>query len=79
MPNGGVPLHMLMRPKKGQDVVVYCKGAELCVIAKEEWGKSKHKAKPLLALTHEEALVLERFFRYWLQDKEEGPIYNRQA
>ncbi len=77
MPNGGVPMHMVLTPQESDAYVVYCRGAELRVIAKSDWDKSGAASDPSLALTEVEVQVLERFLRYWLHDKGEGPIYRQ--
>jgi len=74
MPNGGTPIHMVLRPQKGRHII-YCRGAVLKVFSKEEWDKSKSQGEPIIVLEKQEAQVIERFLRYWLTDEREGPIY----
>lgn len=66
MPNGGVPIHMVLTPSQGSKVVLYCEGTELRIISKDDWDAQKRKANPLAVLTPEEGIVRERFLRYWL-------------
>jgi hypothetical protein len=71
MPNGGVPISMVIRPASG-GWVIYCHASELRVIESEEWEKAPWgEVTPTLVLSAEESLVLERFLRYWLDDR--GP------
>lgn len=79
MPNGGVPMHMVLTPTEKSAVVLYCKGAELRLISKADWDAQQANATPLATLTPKEGLVLERFLRYWLQDTENGPLYHEQG
>jgi hypothetical protein len=76
MPNGGVPMHMVLIPIQESGVVLYCQGAELRIISKADWDAQKANAPPLATLTPKEGLVLERFLRYWLQDTGNGPLYH---
>ena len=78
MPNGGVPIHMVLRPKQGGHVI-YCHGAVLKVFSNKEWDKSKSEGKPILVLAKQEAQTIERFLRYWLTDQGEGPIYRQEG
>ena len=78
MPNGGIPMNMLLRPKHGGHVI-YCHGAVLKVFSKEEWDKSKSQGEPVLVLEQSESLVIERFLRYWLNDKGERPIHHQEG
>jgi hypothetical protein len=75
MPNGSVPLHMVIRPKGSDTSVLYCQGANVRVVPKDEWEKHSVQAASSLILNAAGARVLERFLRYWLQDHGDGPIY----
>jgi hypothetical protein len=77
VPNGGVPIHMALKPRRGGGHVLYCHGARLHVLTETEWEKAKTGGTPLVYLDSEECLILERFLRYWLSDQQEGPIYNQ--
>lgn len=79
MPNGGVPMNMILTPRQQSGVVLYCKGPELRVISKADWDAQKGQATPLSTLTPKEGLVLERFLRYWLQDADNGPLYHEHG
>ena len=72
MPNSGVPRHMMMQPQASRLYVIYCHGAKMKVIPKKEWERAKSQGEPSLVLSRQEAKVLERFLRYWLQDTEDG-------
>lgn len=78
MPNGGVPLNMLLQPKASDTHVVYSYGCELRVIRKEEWERAGRWGQPDLILDHRETQVLERFLRYWLHDSGDGPLYREE-
>jgi hypothetical protein len=73
MPNGGVPINMLLRSQDSGHVI-YCHAADMKVLSKEEWERAKSEGVPILVLNKLEAQVVELFVRYWLQDTEEGPI-----
>ena len=75
MPNGGAPMHMLLTPSQASAVVLYCRGEELRIIAREDWEREQAAATPLAHLTADEGRVLERFLRYWLRDEGDGPLY----
>ncbi len=79
MPNGGVPMHMVLTPAQGTSVVLYCKGAELRIIRRDDWERQKADAAPLATLSACEGRVLERFLRYWLQDAGNGPLYHEHG
>ena len=76
MPNGGVPRQMLLTPAESKDFLVYCTPTSIVLYKAEEFRKSPRDARPLLVLSADEAKVLSRFMRYWLQDGGEGPIYH---
>lgn len=79
MPNGGVPRHMVLATATEPPAVLHCEGSTLRVFAKADWDEYKGNATPLAVLTADEALVLERFLRYWLPENQEGPIYHRSG
>lgn len=68
MPNGGVPIHMVMIPKGGNGTVLHCRGAEMRFYRGEDWERSHTEATPKVVLDKDEALVLARFLSYWLHD-----------
>lgn len=76
MPNGGVPLHMVLEPVDSPAWVLYSRGAELRLISREEWEQNGANATSDVSVRPAEALVLARFLRYWLNDEENGPIYD---
>ena len=65
MPNGGVPMHMVLHPKDG-GLVFYCRGAELRIVARDAWESQKSAAASLCTLTKAEAGALASHLRYWL-------------
>jgi hypothetical protein len=76
MPNGGVPMHMVIEPD-GASLVIHCAGPFVRVIDAREWDERKGDAEPLATLPPEQALALSRFLRYWLEDTGDGPIYDQ--
>jgi len=75
MPNGGVPIHMVLTPSQDAKVILRCEGSELRIISKDDWDAQRDGATPLAVLTPEQGIVLERFLRYWLGDDGDGPLY----
>ena len=75
MPNGGVPLHLVLHPTDKSPYVVHCRGAELRMVPREARERAGAGAAPVLSLSPEEARVLERFLRYRLRDTGDGPLY----
>jgi hypothetical protein len=65
MPNGGVPMHMVLYPKDG-GFVFYCRGGELRIVARDAWDRQKGDAPALCALTKAEAGALASHLGYWL-------------
>jgi hypothetical protein len=66
MPNGGVPIHMLMRPKQG-DVVIHCHGGVVRFYSHAEWERGGDR-EPMSELDEAEARMLMGFLRYWIGD-----------
>ncbi len=80
MPNGGVPMHMVIRPKGNSQAVIYCRGSNLFVVDKAEWEAKQSAGEALLKLDDDESLVLERFLTYWLEPRSaEGVLYKREG
>jgi hypothetical protein len=76
MPNGGVPLHMVLRPRGGERYVFYCGGDALHLIAADEWEKQHADAAPLFSLNAAELRVMAAFVRYWSGETDSGLIYS---
>jgi hypothetical protein len=74
VPNGGIPIHMIMRPR-GSNMVVYCYAGEIAIYTSEEWEANARKGEPVMKLNREESAALSGFLRYWLG--EQGPIHRR--
>jgi hypothetical protein len=74
MPNGGVPLHMILRPRDGSPIVLHAEGAKLAIHSADLWDRDKTNAAPLAVISEAEAFVLSRFLRYWLADTESGVV-----
>ena len=75
MPNGGVPIHMVLYPQDGSGFVCYCHGGDLRVYARNAWDESKALAEPVLRLTEAEGAALAWFLRYWLGEHRLRPGY----
>jgi hypothetical protein len=65
MPNGGVPMHMVLYPKGAPDLVLYVNAGEIHLIRRRDWDRSKAKATPLGTLNRVEAGALGWFLQYW--------------
>ena len=75
MPNGGIPINMVLQTKQS-DHVVYCHAAVLKVFSKVEWERAGVDGDPILVLEEQEAQAIERFLRYWLSDESEQALYD---
>ena len=75
MPNGGVPLHMVLHPKDMTPFVVYCRGGELSVVAQDKWDRAGAAAKPLFRLNKDEGAALAWFLSYWIGNAALKPGY----
>jgi hypothetical protein len=75
MPNGGVPMHMILYPKSGE-YVLYCRGGELRIIARDAWQREKWAAAPLVTLSSAEGAALAWHLRYWLGEDALHPGYD---
>ena len=71
MPNGGVPMHMVLRPQSSRAHVVYCEGARMKIFTKDAWDQ---RGEPEVVLDEKEAKAVQRFLRYWAQDSGENPL-----
>jgi hypothetical protein len=40
MPNGGIPRHMIMKPRYHNPHVIHCEGAVFRIYAADEWSKA---------------------------------------
>ena len=76
MPNGGVPLHMLLRPRNGEGYVFYCGGDALHLIPADGWEKDRTDAAPLLSLNAAELRVTAVFVQYWSGETDAGLPYS---
>lgn len=78
MPDGGYPLHLILRPKGHPDLVVHSRGGEFRVFTRDEWDEhvqnlypqtpEEERGTPLLVLNDEEAKVLAAHLGHWLPD-----------
>ena len=69
MPNGGVPMNMILEPHDGSPFVIHVRGSVIRVHARADWETAKAQSKPVLQLDEEEGLVLASFLSYWLGDR----------
>lgn len=76
MPNGGVPMHMVLYPTDGAHTVVYCHAGIVQIYDRAEWDANKSKGVPRLTLTEPESAALAWFLRYWLGEARLQPGYN---
>lgn len=76
MPNGGVPLHMILYPKDDSPYVVYCRGGSMRLYDRGTWAREKANGKPVCTLTAEEGAALAWFLKYWLGDDTLRPGYD---
>jgi hypothetical protein len=74
MPNGGVPMQMVLYPSDGT-VVFYCHAGEVRVIQREAWDRAKAAAASLCTLTEAEGAALAWHLRYWLGEARLQPGY----
>jgi hypothetical protein len=66
MPNGGVPLHLILTPKTNPNHVVHIKGTTLNVYDKEDFESNGHtKAVAILTLNDNETLCICEFLNHW--------------
>lgn len=66
MPNGGVPMHMLLFPAKNKDYVVYCQRNVLQIFTRQEWDQNKAQAHPIVELSSSEGKAIAGFLKYWI-------------
>lgn len=76
MPNGGVPMHMVLYPKDGSEIVIYCHAGDLKIYTRKAWDEIKSQAQPLATLSESEGAAIAWFLRYWLGDGRLAPGYN---
>lgn len=75
MPNGGVPMHMVLYSKDGSPYVLYLRGGVLALYDRPTWDADKSRGTPLLALTESEGAAIAWFLKYWLGDAALMPGY----
>jgi hypothetical protein len=67
MPNGGVPIHMILRLKNNPEIVIYSFSGNLLFFSREEWEtNSLEVRKPIIAINESEAKVMAWFIDYWV-------------
>lgn len=76
MPNGGVPLHMILHPQDGSPYVLYLKGGVTRLYDRAAWEQHGADAPPLLELSAKEAAAIAWFIRYWLGEDALVPGYD---
>ena len=69
MPNGGYPLHMVLRPVSGSDYLIHCQGPEVRIYSQGEWERGADKCVPLVQLQASETQHLVRFLTHWLEER----------
>ena len=78
MPNGGVPIHMILYPKASPAYVIYARAGILRVYDRSAWREQKSQAAPLLELNDAEGGALAWFLKYWLGEATIRPGYDMQ-
>lgn len=73
MPNGGHPMHMVLRPRSSPSLIVYGRGPTLRVVDEAEWVRSGPAGKALLELDADEVAVIVDFLGGWLHRAPEIP------
>lgn len=76
MPNGGVPMNMVIRPR-GSSIVIECRGAEVRIFDRAQWETGG--AEPIAELSTEDAGALAWFLAYWAGEKRVQPGYRREG
>ena len=78
MPNGGVPINMVIHPHES-DLVIYCYSGLLSIYQKDVWDAEGTEGKPLAQLSERECGALAWFLEYWISDKRKlAPGYNQR-
>jgi hypothetical protein len=77
MPNGGYPLHMVLKPRRSADYVIHAEGARVRLFTAEAWEESRGGATPLLELEADEAAALARFVMHWAPESASGELVQR--
>jgi len=76
MPNGGVPINMVLYPKDGSDLVLYCRAGIIQIFTRKDWDEKKAQAEPLATFSESEGAATAWFLRYWLGEDRLKPGYN---
>ncbi|MFM7132711.1 MAG: hypothetical protein ACKO0W_00165 [Planctomycetota bacterium] len=71
MPNGGVPITMILRPRRGGVVVIGHSGV-VSVYARAEWEAAGSRATPIFRLTEAEGRVLASHIEHWVGGASNG-------
>jgi hypothetical protein len=79
MPNGGVPMYMILYPKDGSPYVLYCKGGEMRLYDRNVWEREKVDGTPLCTFTEAEGAAIAWFLKYWLGEHALQPGYNMRG
>lgn len=75
MPNGGVPMHMVLYPKDGSPYILYCQGGEMRLYDRPVWDREKSAGAPLCTFTAAEGAAIAWFLKYWLGEQALQPGY----
>jgi hypothetical protein len=76
MPNGGVPIHMVLYPKDNSPYVIYCKAGQMSLYDRDAWDREGIKGKPLCVFTGDEGATIAWFLKHWLGDDALQPGYS---
>lgn len=76
MPNGGLPMHMVLRPKSNPDVVIRCDAGRLRVDFHAQTREtSDGNSRSGFELSEEEAGALAWFLHHWVAPEHFQPAY----
>jgi hypothetical protein len=75
MPNGGVPIHMILYPRDNSPYVLYLKGGAMSLYHRDAWDREGINGKPLTTFTADEGAAVAWFLKYWLGDDALQPGY----
>lgn len=65
MPNGGVPINMVLFPKDGH-IAIFCHAGEMKIYSRPDWEVKGVDATPLASFSESEAAAIAWFLQYWL-------------
>ena len=81
MPNGGTPIHMVLKPKDS-DVVIHCETDTIKIFTRKEWNENvktlfpaddekDDNGNPIATLSSTETAAIYGFIKHWLIENRE--------